>query len=52
MGAKQAIGWMLIAVAGIVSVTIFTTSMVERSIVPVSSPEAPPVVGIVPLDGE
>ena len=50
MGRKQAVGWMLIAVAGILSASLFTQAMVERSVVPETSPEDTPVAGLVPLD--
>jgi hypothetical protein len=43
---------MLIAIAGIISGAVFTSAMVERGVAPSTSPEAPPIVGVVPVDGE
>jgi len=52
VGGKQAVGWMLIAVSGILSVAVFTSSVIERDARPITTPEVSPIVGIVPVDGE
>jgi hypothetical protein len=43
---------MLIAVSGILSVAVFTSSMIERDASPITTPEVSPIVGVVPVDGE
>lgn len=52
MGRKQALGWALIAIAGVLSASILTSAIVERSEAPTTSSEPSPVVGLEPLDGE
>ena len=52
MGRKQAVGWLLIALSGVMSVGIFASEVIERSEVPVTSPDETPVIERVPLDGE
>lgn len=52
MGRKQAAGWVLIALSGLISAGIFGQAIVERSEVPVSSPDQTPVVPLAPVDGE
>jgi hypothetical protein len=52
VGGKQAVGWALIAVSGMLSVAVFTSAMIERGTNPVNSPEVSPIVGLVPVDGE
>jgi hypothetical protein len=52
VGGKQAVGWMLIAVSGILSVAVFTSAMIERGATTVVTPEVSPIVGVVPVDGE
>ncbi len=52
MGRKQAVGWALIAIAGVLSASILTTAIVERSETPTTSSERAPVIGLEPIDGE
>ncbi len=52
MGRKQAVGWFLIALAGIASVSILTSAIVERSSIPVNTSEPPSLIGLEPIDGE
>lgn len=52
MGRKQAFGWLLIAAAGVASVAILTSAIVERSENPVTTSESPSLVGLEPIDGE
>lgn len=52
VGGKQAVGWALIAVSGMLSIAVFTSAMVERGTNPVGTPEVAPIVGLVPVDGE
>ena len=52
MSAKQAIGWLLIASSAVASVVIFSRGIIERSEVPVSSPDSVPVIVLEPLDSE
>ena len=52
VGRKQAIGWILIAASGLMSVGIFAQAIVERQDIPVSSPNDTPVVPLAPIEGE
>jgi len=52
VGRKQALGWALIAIAGVLSASILTSAIVERSAQPATSSEAPPLIGLEPIDGE
>jgi len=52
VGRKQALGWALIAIAGVLSASILTTAIVERSEAPTTSSDPAPIIGLEPLDGE
>jgi len=52
VGRKQALGWALIAIAGVLSASILTTAIVERSEAPTTSSDPVPIIILEPLDGE